>query len=63
MISGIALKKNKDFVTFSSSGINVIALGQISNRNLVSLDGSQIKIHSLESLNFLKVDPLNMVMF
>ena len=29
-ISGIALMKNKDWVTFSKSGVNVVALGQVA---------------------------------
>ena len=54
---------NKEYITFSKSGINVIALGKVENRKLTSFDGENKMIHSLDSFNFLKVDKINFINF
>jgi len=54
---------NKEFITMSKSGLNVIALGKVDKRKLSSLDGQMKMIHSLDSLSFLKVDKINYINF
>ena len=63
-ISGMMLQTvNKEYVTISKSGLNVLALGKIEKRTLSTLDGQQKMIHSLDSLSFLKVDKINYMNF
>lgn len=61
-ISAMTLQTvNKEFVSMSKSGLNVLALGKIEKRKLSSIDGQMKMIHSLDSLSFLKVDKINYV--
>jgi hypothetical protein len=53
------MSKTKDFLSFSKDGINVVAFGSIAKRPLVDFAGHNKIIHSVDSLSFLKVDPLN----
>ena len=69
-IKGFLLNQNKDFITLSREGIHVIALGSTQQRNVKSKTRtkngyrtSMIKLHSLESINFLKVAAENCVIF
>ena len=57
------MNKNKDFVSFSKMGINVIALGALPKRPLKDNDGSLKMLHSLDGVSFLKVDPINYIQF
>ena len=54
---------NKEYVTMSKSGLNVLALGKVEKRKLSSSDGQMKMIHSLDSLSFLKVDKINYINF
>ena len=57
------LEKKMDFVTLSKSGINILALGSREKRMVIDAQGNQRMIHSLESVNFLKVDQQNSLLF
>ena len=57
------LDKNKDFITLSRYGINVIALGSTHKRKIYDSNGKHKMIHSLQSCSFLKADPLNHIKF
>lgn len=46
-------------MSFSKSGINILALGSTQKRPVMDCDGQQKMIHSLDSLSFLKVDKVN----
>ena len=59
----MVLGKNKDFVKLSKTGLDILALGSKPKRPLIANDGSSKMIHSLDSLSFLKVDPLNYMNF
>ena len=56
-MTGLLLKVSKDFLTFSKTGINVVALGSVSKRIVKDNLGFDKQLHSLDSLNYLKVDP------
>lgn len=62
-ISGFLLNKDKDFVTLSADGIGVLALGRHPKRRLVSASKENLMIHSLESVNYLKIDVNNSLVF
>lgn len=47
----------------SKQGIRIIALGDGGKRTVVDSNGNQRMIHSLESVNFLKVEPQNFILF
>lgn len=55
------LLKNKDYLSFSKSGINVLALGSKHKRPLKDSEGQSKMIHSLDSLSFLKVEQVNFI--
>ena len=60
---GLILEKNKDFIHLSKEGMKVLSLGSNEKRYIVDQDGIDRCIHSLESCNFLKVDPNNYLLF
>ena len=60
-ISGLMLPRNKDFVSLSKTGINVLALGATPKRPLKDNEGQHKMIHSLDGTSFLKVDPINYI--
>ena len=62
-ISGLLTNKNNDFVKINRDGIAIIALGSIEKRNIRDAEGNERMIHSLESMNYLKVDPSNFLLF
>lgn len=57
------LSDKKDFVALSKAGLNIIALGAIDKRQVVDEKGGDRMVHSLESVNFLKVSKGNFVLF
>jgi len=60
---GFMLEKNKDFIHLSKEGMRVLSLGSHEKRYIVDSEGQDRCIHSLESCNFLKVDPNNYLLF
>ena len=62
-ITGLLLQKNSDFVTFSKNGISVLALGSIQKRPIQDDKQNDYMIHSLESVDYLKIDCENFVLF
>lgn len=60
---GFLLSKNKDFITVNKAGMQVLSLGSNEKRPIKSADGFDRMIHSLESCNFLKVEPGNYLLF
>lgn len=54
---------SKDYLTFSQTGINVVAVGNKNKRALIDSEGTSKMIHSLDSLSFLKVEGINQVTF
>ena len=55
--------KNKDFIHLSKEGLFVLSLGSNAKRPAVDNKGIDKMIHSLESVNFLKQDRDNFVLF
>ena len=55
--------RNLDFVTLNRDGINIVALGQVEKREIMDSDGQERMLHSLQSSNYLKVDPENYLLF
>ena len=62
-ISGFVLEKNKDFVSVSKLGINMLALGSVPKRHVVDGNGQDKMIHNLDSSSFLKVDRINFIKY
>ena len=60
---GFLLGQNKDFVTLNKEGMQVLSLGSNEKRPLKDADGVDWMLHSLESFNFLKIDPNNYLLF
>jgi hypothetical protein len=60
---GLLLHKNKDFITVNKQGMQVLSLGSIERRAIKDYKGIDRMIHSLESVNFLKLDSNNYVLF
>ena len=53
-----------DYVLINRNGINIISLcNKKHKRSVKSLDGQEKMIHSLDSINYLKVDRDNYVQF
>ena len=57
------LDKNNDFVIINKDGISIVALGSDDVRVELDLNNDPRKIHSLESMNYLKFDPSDYVYF
>lgn len=62
-VSGLLVTHSKDFLTFSKTGINVVALGTRNKKSMKDNEGQMKLIHSLDSLSFLKVEGINMLNF
>ena len=63
MITGLMLEKNKDFLSISKVGINVLSLGAEPKRHMIDNDGQDKMIHGLDSCSFLKIDSINYIKF
>jgi len=59
----MVLDTNKDFISLSKGGINVLSLGAIHKRRLKDAEGQDKMIHSLASSSFLKTDAVNHIKF
>lgn len=57
------LESSKDFLSVNKDGISVVALGSIPMRPIIDSLGIERMLHSLESMNFLKVDDDNHINF
>jgi len=53
---GFLLSENKDFITLSKSGMQVLSLGSIEKRAIKDSKKMDLMLHSLEAYNFLKND-------
>jgi hypothetical protein len=47
----------------SKAGLNILALGAIDKRQVIDAEKNERMVHSLESVNYLKVAPENFVLF
>ena len=61
--SAFYLEKSKDYVMINRDGISVLSLGSFQKKNVTARNGQAKMIHSLESANYLKVDPNNNLTF
>mgnify|MGYP000914740092 CR=1 FL=1 len=55
--------QNKDFIHLNKDGVSIASLGDIDKRVLIGNDVNEKVCHSLESVNYLKVDPGNFIEF
>jgi len=53
----------KEFIHLNKEGINVTSLSDIDKRVIIGNEHQQKVLHSLESINYLKVDPGNFIEF
>lgn len=61
-MKGFLLNTN-DFLILSKDGINVLALGEKDGRCIKDKDGLPRFIHSLGSINYIKIEPTNHLLF
>jgi len=57
------VNNNHEFVHLNKNGISVASLSDCDKRLVLGNDSQQKIIHSLESVNYLKVDPGNFIEF
>lgn len=50
-------------MTLNRDGVNVFSLGSKNKREIEDADGNMRMMHSFESVNYLKLDPTNAVIF
>ena len=62
-IFGLITSKNKDFITLSKEGMNVLTLSTSEYRHVVDFEGQNKMIHSITSFEFLKLEKTNLVNF
>ena len=62
-MQSLLLDKNNDFVIINKDGISIVALGSEEVREVRDENDDPRKIHSLESMNYLKFDPSDYVYF
>lgn len=53
----------QDFLVLNKYGVSVVHLGTQHKRVLIDSNNREVLLHSLESYNFLKVDPCNYLKF
>jgi hypothetical protein len=61
-ITGFLINKTKDFVMINREGITLMSLGTNQKKCVKAESGQEMMIHSLESTNYLKVDPKNFIL-
>jgi hypothetical protein len=62
VVKGFLLPTN-DFLILSKDGINMLALGEKEGRVVKDNEGQKRFIHSLGSVNYLKIEPTNHLLF
>lgn len=60
---GLLLKNSGDFLKLSKAGAEIIGLGSAQKRGIADDLGNDRILHSLESVNYLKIDPDNFITF
>lgn len=63
-VKGFLSTQNNDFIILNRDGINFIRLDPKTPRKSISdIGGTNRMVHSLGSMNYLKVEPLNLIGF
>ena len=62
-VQGCLISKNNNFVTLNRDGVNVFSLGSVNKKEIEDATGGKRMMHSFESVNYLKLDPTNAVVF
>jgi len=62
-IFGFYMHKTYDYVTINTDGISLVNFGQGGGKREISKKGTGKLIHSLESMNYLKIDSKNFIHF
>ena len=60
-IKGFLVDSTKDYVTLNSNGLSILALGSTDKRVHTGNGYQEMVTHSLEQLNYLKVDSKNLI--
>jgi hypothetical protein len=61
-VTGFLLDSN-DFLILSKEGKSVVGLGDKGTNTITDYRGFKVKLHSLGSVNFLKIEPSNHIFF
>jgi hypothetical protein len=62
-VSGILLSSTNDFLAVNKDGLTIFALGSTQRRQVRDCNGDLRMLHSLASMNYLKHDPANLVVY
>ena len=57
------IEKNKELLSLSKAGINVLNLGSTPKRKIKDSGGSYKILHSLAAFSFLKIDSINYIKY
>ena len=57
------MHRDNYFMILSSSGINILAMGETSSKAIADKDGHDQYIHALGTSEYLKIDPSNMIYY
>ena len=63
LVRSVILEKSHDLVILQKTGLSLIPLGTQDKRILKDEDGNEKAVHSLQSMNYLKVDTSNYILF
>ena len=61
--AGMLLRDAKDFIHINKEGMHVTSMGIVEKRALIDSNQIDRTLHSLESVNYLKVDKSNYIVF
>ena len=60
-VTGFFLEKTLDFITINREGINILSLESRAKKSIQHANGQNKMIHTLESADYLKIDPKNLI--
>ena len=58
---GLIINSNKDFIILNREGLSVMPLGKEDKRIFQGNEHQEKMVHCLEQLNYLKIDPDNLI--
>jgi hypothetical protein len=61
-VTGFYINKNMEYITINSQGISLVNLGT-QHKKIIKTDDGDKMAHSLESINYLIIDPMNFILF
>lgn len=59
---GFLLQEQKDFIKLSKNGMSMLTLTDEDHKSLKDSNGNDMKVHSIESFNYLKINKENYIL-